>query len=279
MNQQRKDELYDKMFTWICEHCRSDRERFQLFHGQFGMTKEELHEHNIENLDRWFPEVSARTRLKQRFDDNLAEYRERWLKLEPAALIEQCEEVEAVTRLARTFLFVVTEEDAEHLLRFRNPLGMLSDEWIRRNGIDALISSAMDRGGAKEAYEEAPNARVIAEHLIRAGTESTSTGNWIFSFEEINEHYHTSLPGDKKLLDEISRFLYSRSDSVADVCITEEGIDLDFYYGQCPNYSGDEGGRRWTAASSRRYERSGSHDDSIGHAGGPDPPGNAGLRH
>lgn len=84
------------------------------------------------------------------------------------------------------------------------------------------------------------DAKEIAEQLIRTGMENTTTGNWIISFEEINERYGTSLPADQELLNGISRQLYDRSDSVADFCISEEGVDLDFYYGQCPNYCGDD---------------------------------------
>lgn len=84
------------------------------------------------------------------------------------------------------------------------------------------------------------DAKEIAVQMIRSGMENTTIGNWIFSFEEINERYGTRLPADQELLNEISRQLYDRSDSVADFCILEEGVDLDFYYGQCPNYCGDD---------------------------------------
>lgn len=44
--------------------------------------------------------MSARTRLKQKVADNYASFRERWLKLSPAELIDRCEELEAATRMA-----------------------------------------------------------------------------------------------------------------------------------------------------------------------------------
>lgn len=86
------------------------------------------------------------------------------------------------------------------------------------------------------------DAKEIAVQLIRSGMENTTTGNWIFSFEEINEKYGTNLPEDQELLNRISRQLYDRSDSVADFCISGDGVDLDFYYDQCPNYCGDDEG-------------------------------------
>ena len=76
MTQERKDELYDQMIAWICEHIPNDEYLFLTLHGHFGMTKDELHDHSIESLDRFFPEESARTRLKQRINANFAEYKD-----------------------------------------------------------------------------------------------------------------------------------------------------------------------------------------------------------
>ena len=53
---ERKNELYDKMFEWICEHIKNDKDLFLTLHGHFGMTKEELHDHSIESLDDFFSE-------------------------------------------------------------------------------------------------------------------------------------------------------------------------------------------------------------------------------
>lgn len=55
MTQERKDELYDQMIAWICEHIKNDEDLFLTLNGHFGMTKEELHDHCIESLDSFFP--------------------------------------------------------------------------------------------------------------------------------------------------------------------------------------------------------------------------------
>lgn len=56
----------------------------------------------------------------------------------------------------------VSEEDAEYLLRFKNPLEVVSDEWISRNGMDSLVVdeemshilwSLQDMGEAEAFYE------------------------------------------------------------------------------------------------------------------------------
>ena len=59
MTQNRKDELYDQMIAWICEHIKEDEDLFLTLNGHFGMTKEELHDHSIESLDRFFPPAKA----------------------------------------------------------------------------------------------------------------------------------------------------------------------------------------------------------------------------
>lgn len=109
--------------------------------------------------------MSARTRLKQKVADNYASFRERWLKLSPAELIDRCEELEAVTRMAEKLPSAVSEEDAEYLLQFKSPLEVVSDEWISRNGIDSLIVDdemshllwvLRDRGDAEQCYEMEP---------------------------------------------------------------------------------------------------------------------------
>ncbi len=165
MTQERKDQLYDQMIAWICEHIPNDEDLFLTLHGHFGMTQDELHEHCIESLDSFFPEETARSRLKQKVNANFAEYKERWLKMTPTELIDRCEELEAVTHMAQELPSAVSDENAEYLLRFKNPLEVVSDEWISRNGMDSLVIddemshllwSLQDRGDAEQCYELEP---------------------------------------------------------------------------------------------------------------------------
>ena len=55
----RKNELYDKMIEWICEHIPNSKDLFLTLHSHFGMTKEELHDHSIESLDEFFIEDNS----------------------------------------------------------------------------------------------------------------------------------------------------------------------------------------------------------------------------
>ena len=164
MTQERKDELYDQMIAWICEQ-HGDEELFQLLCGQFGMSKEELHDHCIESLDSFFPEGSPRERLAMRVADNFQEYQERWMQMEPWELIECCEVLASVTRMAEELPERVNEEEARFLLRFQDPLKLVCDVWINKNGTHARVSeeamtnllrSLRDHGVDENVYALAP---------------------------------------------------------------------------------------------------------------------------
>ena len=101
-------------------------------------------------------------RLKDRVESNYQDFREQWLKMTPEELIVHCEKLEAVTRMAKELPGALTEEDAEYLLRFKNPLEIVSDEWTRRNSgcslymddeMKHLLWELRDRGYADDAYE------------------------------------------------------------------------------------------------------------------------------
>lgn len=54
MTQERKNEVYDKMLSWVFEHVKNDKELFRILHEEFGMTKEEFHDNGIDSLDYLF---------------------------------------------------------------------------------------------------------------------------------------------------------------------------------------------------------------------------------
>ena len=127
--------------------------------------KDELHDHSIERSNTLSSAENARALLKRKVDVNYAAYKELWLQMQPSELIERCEELEAVTRMAKELPSAVSDEDAEYLLRFKNPLEVVSDAWISRNGIDSLIIDEemshllwdlRDRGAAEDVFEMEP---------------------------------------------------------------------------------------------------------------------------
>ena len=82
--------------------------------------------------------------------------------MEPIELIGICDQMESVTRMMKELPTSVSEEEAEYLLRFKNPLEVVSDEWLSRNGMDSLVVddemtdilwNLTDRHEAEDYYE------------------------------------------------------------------------------------------------------------------------------
>ncbi len=59
MTNERKNQLYEAMIAWICEHITNDVDLFLTLHGEFKMTKEEMHDHCIESLDYLFDDAAV----------------------------------------------------------------------------------------------------------------------------------------------------------------------------------------------------------------------------
>lgn len=166
MTQSQKDAFYDKLFAMIINELKEDEGFLKyVLNNHFGMTKKEVFEAYPNTKNLIVSDISPRSLLKQKVNANFADYKEQWLKMSPAELIERCEELEAVTRMAKELPSAVSEEDAEYLLRFKNPLEVVSDEWISRNGIDSLIVddemshllwSLQDSGDVEQTYELEP---------------------------------------------------------------------------------------------------------------------------
>ncbi len=104
--------------------------------------------------------------LREKILSNYLKYKEKWLKMTPAELIDNCVEVEAVTRMAGDIPNCVTEEEADYLLRFKNPLEVVSDMWIDRFGqencipdeeLSNILWRLSDTNDAEERYEKEPN--------------------------------------------------------------------------------------------------------------------------
>ena len=173
MTQSQKDAFYDKLFAMIVNELKEDEDFLKyVLDNHFGMTKKEVFEAYPNTKNLIVSDSSPRSLLKQKVNANFADYKEQWLKMSPAELIERCEELEAVTRMAKELPSAVSEEDAEYLLRFKNPLEVVSDEWISRNGIDSLIVddemshllwSLQDSGDAEQTYEMEPELSGVDE--------------------------------------------------------------------------------------------------------------------
>lgn len=82
-------------------------------------------------------------------------------------------------------------------------------------------------------------ANRIAKYMVEIGISNTTTGNYIFTYSEINELFRVNLPGDQNLLLEILDILYDRYDDVIAELdwdqLQSAGFDFVFYLDYCSN--------------------------------------------
>ena len=123
--------------------------------------------------------------------------------------------------LGRAVCFLGEFQSGEELYDTLSDQIGLTDDEIREIGFKSLVPF----------FNRDYYAQTIAEYLIDEGTDKTHSGNYHFSFAEVNERFGTSLPGDKEMLDKIVSSL--DSEIVADVDATED-FDLTFYLDYCP---------------------------------------------
>ncbi len=83
-------------------------------------------------------------------------------------------------------------------------------------------------------------AEVIADAMVREGTEGTSSGNWHTSFEEIKDEFGVDLIFDKEMVDRIENALYSiYGDVISEMDIYDNEFDIMYFLNYCPNVEED----------------------------------------
>lgn len=107
---------------------------------------------------------NAKAALKEKLQTCYDRYKAGWLQKRPEVLIEEAEEIASVQRMFRALPDAVTEEDAEYLLSFKNPLEVVSDRWQSMNGSGTVVDDDMsyilwdlrDKQSAEFDYEMEP---------------------------------------------------------------------------------------------------------------------------
>ncbi len=80
--------------------------------------------------------------LDARIKDNLAEFMSCWSKMSPQELIQNSYEITAIQLAAQHLSAVLDLDDAEYLLRYKNPLKVVSDRWLRMT--DGIIEEDLN---------------------------------------------------------------------------------------------------------------------------------------
>lgn len=123
----------------------------------------------------------------------------------------------------------VNLEDGELYDLLSENIGMTDDE-IRLCGLQRL-APFFDRG----TY-----AYTIAKYMIQRGTESTTTGNWHFGFDDLSERFGIDLKNDSQMVELIEQALWDQGEILSQIDIFDDDFDLMFYLNYCPFSDRDE---------------------------------------
>lgn len=74
----------------------------------------------------------------------------------------------------------------------------------------------------------------IAVYMVTEGCNSTTTGNYIFEFKEIEDKFNIKL--NKDLIEEITSYAYQNNKNKIIEVETKNCFDFIFYLNSCPNY-------------------------------------------
>ena len=87
-------------------------------------------------------------------------------------------------------------------------------------------------------------AEKIADYMVETGINNTSSGNYFFRYDGINQDFGCYLPKDYRLLDKIVNKVYEKYGvAICDLYYSDnpnDGFDFTFYLEYCPNAEDDD---------------------------------------
>ena len=158
----RRQQIMNALFSYLAELIHQDKEIYNVLHGTIGMTHEEITDCGLFYLVGCFQPENDQDRLMQKIEYCYERCKRKWSKMTPEQILEEIDEIYAATVVYRVLTRRgVSEDDASWLVRFRNPLAVVSDAWqyindldsiICESRMDGLITDIRDRGDAEEDY-------------------------------------------------------------------------------------------------------------------------------
>lgn len=105
-----------------------------------------------------------RAAFEQRIEKDYEQKLTEWQQLSPRELIDKADEIAATKLIHGQLSDSIVDETAAYLLRFADPLTVVTDYWIDENGADMVhdediahaLWSLQESGCAERCYELAP---------------------------------------------------------------------------------------------------------------------------
>ena len=158
----RRQQIMSAMFNYLAELIDQDEEIYNVLHGVIGMTHEEIQDCGLFYLVGYFQPETDQDRLMQKIEHRYQDCKRKWSKMTPEQLLDEIDEIYAVNAVYRIITRNgISEDAASWLVRFRDPLAVVSDAWAYANDLssliceerlDVLIEELQDRGDAELDY-------------------------------------------------------------------------------------------------------------------------------
>ena len=132
--------------------------------------------------------------------------------------------------IGRLVSWIGEEQQGQELYDTLSDYIGMTDEEIRLCGFKSLVPY----------FDQDAYAQTIAEYMIKVGTEHTTTGNWLFSFEEIADKFAVGLDDHPDMVDKICEELYGNGEILSQIDVHNKTFDLTFYLNYCPYADSDD---------------------------------------
>ena len=114
-------------------------------------------------------EESIKDRFDSKIKDCYSEYEKQWMQLGIKELLDNAEEIATVQHMAYELPAYASDKEKEYLLKFKNPLEVVSDFWIE-NGYETLVIDDLQLVLNRIVYDKDAEA----DYEMEAETESES---------------------------------------------------------------------------------------------------------
>lgn len=174
MTVERTNELFDKMLAWIYEHIREEEELFRVLHDKIGFTKVEANHCGIDTVDHLYEQLPIVQQFNEKIQTRFNEYKSYWRTFTNEELIDHCEEIYTITRLAEKLPRQITPEQAEYFLKFVDPLEVISGTMIENRkvldmGLDEEIADTVSglkfSGDGESVYDMEEDTSVPIQNM------------------------------------------------------------------------------------------------------------------